>query len=365
MDNALLEFVKHARKKGMDHATIRILLLSAGWREMDIAHALAEEGLDIPVPEPARVGGAKEAFQYLLALTALCFVVVNVLVIAFEYIDQLLPDLSENSFYNGDDFRQSTIRWSMAMLLVGFPLYLGFSRWIGIGLRNNPERSKSPIRRWLIYLALFAAAITITGDIVALVFGFLTGEMTSRLVLRVLVVFAISTLVFCYYMLSLRTDEKNYAAYMTRLDRSFGAIAFLVTLFTLSAGFGMVESPFTARLRRFDAKRVDDLRSIVDAIERQVVQTEANKPKLKRPLPQSLDEVMQFVVEEERGLLLNLTDPQTGSTYEYAVKGDTKFELCATFSLDKKSSPRWGQGSYPWGHSAGRSCFEFDVLNPK
>jgi len=33
MDEKLIRFVDHARDKGMDHATIRHLLLSAGWKE--------------------------------------------------------------------------------------------------------------------------------------------------------------------------------------------------------------------------------------------------------------------------------------------------------------------------------------------
>jgi hypothetical protein len=31
MSGALFEFIRHARQKGMDHATIRVILLSAGW----------------------------------------------------------------------------------------------------------------------------------------------------------------------------------------------------------------------------------------------------------------------------------------------------------------------------------------------
>jgi len=173
MTSALLDFIRHARQRGMDHATIRILLLSAGWREKDVSKGLAEEGLGIPVPEAPGAGGAKEAFQYLLALTALTFVVVNAIVIAFRFIDWLLPDPSKTYERYEIDFHQAGIRWSMAMLMVAFPLYLAFTRWIGSDLRKYPERSKSPIRRWLTYLALFAAAVTMTGDVVCLVYGLL------------------------------------------------------------------------------------------------------------------------------------------------------------------------------------------------
>jgi hypothetical protein len=47
MDDPLGAFLDHARSKGMDHATIRMLLLSAGWKEKEIARALTEHSLDM------------------------------------------------------------------------------------------------------------------------------------------------------------------------------------------------------------------------------------------------------------------------------------------------------------------------------
>lgn len=52
MDEKLLEFIDHARAKGMDHATICQLLLSAGWKEKDVAEAFCSRELELPLPEP-------------------------------------------------------------------------------------------------------------------------------------------------------------------------------------------------------------------------------------------------------------------------------------------------------------------------
>ena len=49
MNPDLAAFLEHARSKGMDHGTIRMLLLSAGWKEKDVAKALAEHSLDMAV----------------------------------------------------------------------------------------------------------------------------------------------------------------------------------------------------------------------------------------------------------------------------------------------------------------------------
>ncbi len=39
MDEKLSRFVDHSLDKGLDHATIRQMLLSAGWKEKEIAEA--------------------------------------------------------------------------------------------------------------------------------------------------------------------------------------------------------------------------------------------------------------------------------------------------------------------------------------
>jgi hypothetical protein len=59
MNEKLIQFVDHARDKGMDHATIRQLLLSAGWKDRAIAESFCTRELDLPIPEPAGVGLAR------------------------------------------------------------------------------------------------------------------------------------------------------------------------------------------------------------------------------------------------------------------------------------------------------------------
>jgi hypothetical protein len=49
-------------------------------------------------------------------------------------------------------------------------------------------------------------------------------------------------------------------------------------------------------------------------------------------------------------------DPQTGLLYEYRLKSDKEYELCAAFATD-------GNRRYTsefWAHPKGRACFAFD-----
>lgn len=71
MPDDLTRFIDHARQKGMDHATIIELLRSSGWKDKEIAAAVAKHELDVPIPERSGIGSARDAFFHLLAFTAL------------------------------------------------------------------------------------------------------------------------------------------------------------------------------------------------------------------------------------------------------------------------------------------------------
>jgi hypothetical protein len=46
----------------MDYEAIRHMLLSAGWKDKQIAQAFAEGQLQVPIPAAKQQGGAREAF---------------------------------------------------------------------------------------------------------------------------------------------------------------------------------------------------------------------------------------------------------------------------------------------------------------
>ena len=115
----LVDFIAHARTKGMDHATIRMLLLAEGWKEKEIARAMAEHGLDLTVPAPPDVGGAREAFLHLVMFAALYTAVIAAVSLTFALIDAALPDAAAP--FMSAEFRRVQIRWAIAALIVSFP----------------------------------------------------------------------------------------------------------------------------------------------------------------------------------------------------------------------------------------------------
>ena len=63
------------------------------------------------------------------------------------------------------------------------------------------------MRKWLTYLTLLVAAIAIVGDAITLVYNVLNGGLTTRFILKVLVVAAIAAAAFAYYTWSIRADD--------------------------------------------------------------------------------------------------------------------------------------------------------------
>jgi len=349
MSRELLEFIAHARERGMDHATIRMLLLSAGWKEKDIAQALTEQALDLEVPHPPDRGGAREAFQHLLAFAALYSWVLAVVFLLLGFLDHHLPDpadppVPERVVWSG-------MRWQLALVLVSFPAFLGFTRTTLREIARVPERARSPIRRWLTYLTLFVASLALGGDVVALVFRLLEGELTLRFLLKALVVLVVAGGAFAYYLASIGDDLGR-----TRfpwLHRGFGIAATALVGLVWLWGLLLVGSPGAERERRLDDRRVEDLRNIRTEIGSLCVERTESGATLKRPLPATLADL----VADPRTVRPGIRDPKTGEPYVYERLDDDTYRLCATFE-----SARAVPFDPFWDHAPGRQCFKIDAL---
>jgi len=101
----------------------------------------------------------------------------------------------------------NAIRWSAAILIVAFPVYLLMMWLINKDIALMPARRELRVRKWLGYLTLFIAAITAIIDVGTLVYNLLGGELTTRFILKILVVLAVAATVFFYYLRELRDTK--------------------------------------------------------------------------------------------------------------------------------------------------------------
>ena len=102
-----------------------------------------------------------------------------------------------------------SMRWSVATLLVAFPVFAFTAHRVGREVARDASRRLSAVRRWLTYLTLFVAAAVLVGDLVTLVYCALGGELSLRFVLKVLVAGAIAGTVFAWYLADLRGEERE------------------------------------------------------------------------------------------------------------------------------------------------------------
>ena len=144
----------------------------------------------------------KDFFVFIGAMVALYASAVSLLNLLFEIINASFPDALHFSY---DNF-SSGMRWSIASLIIVFPLYLFLSRFINKDLVGNPQKKNLGIRKWLTYLTLFVAGVTIITDLIILINTFLGGEITARFAFKVLAVLVVAGAAFTYYLYDLRRD---------------------------------------------------------------------------------------------------------------------------------------------------------------
>ncbi len=208
MESELHSFIKDSLAKGLAKDKIHEVLLQANWQadEVDVAlNHYADVNFPIAVPRRKPYLSAREAFMYLLTFLTLYISAFQFGSLIFYFINRALPDAA-NAAYYGQISGVGAIRWQLASIIIAFPLYM----WISSLLAKRSNQTKeSRVRKWLTYLTLFVAAGVIIGDLIALISGFLGGELTMRFILKVITVGAIAGAIFGYYLTDLRKEEKE------------------------------------------------------------------------------------------------------------------------------------------------------------
>lgn len=199
-------FVHAALARGASRAETADALAAAGWPRAQIDGALkawSEVPFVVPVPRPRASLSARDAFWHLLLFATLYIWAWQLGSLLFDLINHLLPDPADA----GGRAPGASMRWAVASLLIAFPVFAFVAHRLSRELARDPAKRLSPVRRWLTYLTLFLAAGVLIGDMIALVYTALGGELSTRFVLKVGVIGAIAGAVFAFYLLDLRRDE--------------------------------------------------------------------------------------------------------------------------------------------------------------
>ena len=196
------------------------------------------------------------------------------------------------------------------------------------------------------WFTLFAAGVAVAGDLVALLYTFLQGEVTIRFILKVLAVLVVAGGIFSYYYYDLRRPSDASP------NRLLVSLAGLLIIASIICGFVTFGSPATQRATRLDNQRASDLGNI----QWQVL----NHWQANETLPTTLEDL-----KDEFGGYYVPVDPETKTAYEYTVTGPLTFELCATFERPSDAELMNPSMTRPvdygfdsrFPHEAGRTCY--------
>lgn len=303
-------------------------------------------------------------FLSLGLLITLITSVVSFLNLTFSTLENKFPDVLNSSYqYGYSDYTYEGIRTALAVLVIFFPVFLIVSYFWDKHIKGILGSVDEIIKKWLLYVVLFLSSIVIMVDLVALIRYFISGEITTRFILKVLVTLTTALVVGLYYILVLKNKKYN-----SRIGLIFSAVCILFVFLAIFYSFLIMGSPMKQRTFRLDNRRVSDLQSI----QYQVINYWQQKEKLPENLSEFKDPISSFSLP---------IDPEfdKGKIYEYYKKTDLTFELCAEFSAEMpKGWIEYGGGvmpmfkkdiavsSYPypggindsWDHGVGKTCFE-------
>lgn len=193
----LSQFVHDALARGHDTTRIQAALHGAGWTapEIDTALTAWQAGGDLPpVPRPRPYVSAREAMLYALLMIALVLVCYHMLQLGFQVIDRAIPDLAETGA--GDAW---SMRFSIAAIIAFLPLFVLLDHRMARRIGGRDQQRRSHARRVFASITVFAAALVLLGDVVAVIYAFLSGDLTPRLATKSALVAVTGLLVVACY----------------------------------------------------------------------------------------------------------------------------------------------------------------------
>lgn len=282
------------------------------------------------------------------ALTALYASIAALITLLFSVVTIALPDAAE-SYWQADNASER-IRFSFAALIIFFPAYAVLTRYMNRIRRSSDDGSYLNLTRWIIYLSLFIGGAIILGDAVAVVYGWLNGELTLRFFLKAFILASVVASAFTYYLY----DAKGYWQTHEKQSIYCGLVATMVVVASLVLGLYFMESPSEVRAQRLDEQQLNDLRDIQYRVQNHLMSEDA--------LPASIAEL--YTVNEPP------TAPDSRADYRYEVT-DRGFNLCAEFGAASererypsrpvapaKTEQPYIENQNDWQHEAGAWCFE-------
>jgi len=289
-----------------------------------------------------------EIFVNFLSFLLLGIIATAVGVLYFRVVNKYFPDILSGTYknYQFSNFNSSAIHYSIASLIIGFPIYI-WTLWFWFrGFAVSPKKEESRLSKWITYIVLLIAGGTIIGDLITVLYNFLQGEFGVRFLLKAVTILFIAVLVFIFYFL-----ERKKIQYKKEVPHVFFwvlmALSSTIIILAIIFGFIVGGTPFEARIKKFDLERVSNLQTLSSCVSAFSYDNER--------LPASIDEMKNNA--RYSYCASQTSDPETKKNYEYKVISKNEFEFCAEFNLSTlEDFQDLGYYGNFVKHGQGRSC---------
>jgi hypothetical protein len=192
-NNNIEAYVRRGIARGKSHEEIANNLRAAGWREEMISLAFIAVAENPEGSEHEGEEGSRATFLYILSFLTLYISVWAFVNTSFGIIDKFF----------GVEFTKSALlsfRWSIAWLVVVFPVFLITNHYIPKVLPSGGENADlTGTRKTLTYATLFLATMTLIGSAVFAVFQLTSGEIITPAMPKITTIALIAALLFGYY----------------------------------------------------------------------------------------------------------------------------------------------------------------------
>lgn len=286
---------------------------------------------------------AKFAFFYMLSLVALIFMALSTGMIIFQIINKKIVDLAYN--FPGM-FDSGAMKFAISAIIIAAPIYYITAWQINKNLESGDLNKDSGIRKWLTYFILFASSVVMIGWLIATVYSFLDGELTTKFILKSLTAMSIAVIIFSYYFYDIKREKVQDVKDKVIQYYFIGTVA--LVFFALVSAFFFVESPMETRARKQDNAVLERFDRIDSAINSYYAEN--------RSVPMNLDEL----ADTTKGFLRaeDIQDPLTKEKFIYNQTSNVSYQLCANFKGSNKVSNEIGYNYYKdrWPHDAGYQC---------
>lgn len=197
-------------------------------------------------------------FLCLGILITLITSVTSFLNLVFETLNKRFPDVLNASYqYGYSTYEYEGIRTALATLIIFFPVFIVVSYFWKKYAKGIMGQIDEIIRKWVIYIVLFLSTIVIMVDLVTLIRYFISGEITTRFILKVMITLLVAILVGAYYIFLLR-EKKS----LSKINLIFSGVGIILVVGAIVFSFMIMGSPAKQRQLRLDERRIGDLQNV-------------------------------------------------------------------------------------------------------